>query len=218
MDRFVQTLVTVIEANQRFLLKRTVLQLVVLLIAAVGLWQRSGPTWWLSLVLFVVFLLATVLGAFQLKLHLTMTLQPPWRAVGLGPLVSRGKERVLELHAAHGDVMLVPVRADLVEGVLTAAREAGFEVIAEAEALERLNAESARLVRLRDIELLLPHVPSPELRTELGAALPGLRDEALKQLEILLTAEKNAQTTTSLRGTKPVFEKELLACVRGTSH
>ena len=214
MDRFEQALITVIEANQRFLLKRALLQLVLLIITSVGLWQLSGAWWWLSLVLFVLLLLATVLGAFQLKLHLTMTLQPPWRAVGLGPLVSRGKERVLELHGTHGEVMLVPVRADLVEHVLAAAGESGLEVITEPEALKTLNAASARLVRLRDIEGLLTHVPSPALRTEISAALPSMRDEMLKELEVLLMAEKDAQTTTSLRGTKPVFEKELLACAR----
>jgi hypothetical protein len=211
MDRFVQALVTVVDANQRFLLKRAVLQLVLLGIAGAGLWQLSGAWWWLSLVLFVLFLLAAVLGALHLKEHLVMRLEPPWRAVGLGPPVSSGRERVLELHQPGGEVRWVGVRIDLVEGVLTAAREAGLEVITDAEALKRLNDESAHLRRLRDIELLLPHVPSPALRAELSAALPGMSDEVLKEVEILLLAEQDAQTRTSLRGPKPVFEKELRA-------
>jgi hypothetical protein len=42
MDRFEQALITVIEANQRFLLKRAALQGFLLVIAGVGLWQLSG--------------------------------------------------------------------------------------------------------------------------------------------------------------------------------
>jgi hypothetical protein len=129
--------------------------------------------------------------------------------VGLGPLVSRGRERVLELHLPQGGVTLVAVRADLVEGLLNAAKESGLEVITDPEALKALNASSERLERLRALEALIPHVPAPELRAELTAALSRLPDDGLRELEVLLIAEKDAQTTTSLRGPKPVFEREL---------
>lgn len=214
MERFVQTLVVVIEANQRFLLRRAALQLLMLIVLGAGLWELSGPWWWLSLALFLLFLLAAVLGVFQLKVHLTMKLEPPWRAIGLGPPVGRSKERVLELHLAQGGVALVAVRSDLVEGVLSAAREAGLEVITEPDALRKLNATSARLERLHDLEALVPHVPTPALREEITATLSRVRDlegcdELLRELEVQLLAEKSAQTTTSLRGPKPVFEREL---------
>lgn len=209
MDRFVQTLVTVVEANQRFLLRRAAIQLLFLIVAGLGLWQLEGALWWLSLFLFVLFLLAAILGAFQVKLHLTMKLEPPWRAIGLQPPQSRSKEQVLALHLMNGGVTLVAVRADLVEGVLSAAREAGLEVITEPAALKALDAASQRLERLHDIEVLLPFVPAPELRDEIRSAISRADDEVLKEIEILLMAERNAQTTTSLRGPKPVFEKEL---------
>lgn len=209
MDRFVQTLVAVIEANQRFLIGRLVVQCLLVAVAGVGLWKLSGWLWWLCLLLFVLLAFGVFVFGFQLKLHLTMKLEPPWRAIGLQPARTRTKEQVLELHLMKGGVSLVAVRADLVAGVLSAAREANLEVITEPEALKALDAASKRLERLHDIEVLIPFVPTPELRDEISAAIPRADDEVLKEIEILLMAEKDAQTTTSLRGPKPVFEKEL---------
>ena len=209
MDRFVQMLVTVVEANQRFLLGRLLVQCLLVIAMGVGLWQLSGWMWWLCLLLFLFLAFGVFIFGFQLKLHLTMKLEPPWRAIGLQPAQTRSKEQVLELHLLQGGVTLVAVRADLVEGVLSAAREAGLEVVTEPEALKGLDAASKRLERLHDIEVLLPFVPAPELREEIRSAISRADDEVLKEIEILLMAEKDAQTTTSLRGPKPVFEKEL---------
>jgi hypothetical protein len=211
MERFVQTLVTVVEANQRFLMGRLVVQCVLVIAAGVGLWKLSGWMWWLCLLLFLFLAFGAFIVGFQLKLHLTMKLEPPWRAIGLQPPQTRSREQVLELHLLQGGITLVAVRADLVEGVLSAAREAGLEVITETEALKALAGGSKRIERLHDIEVLLPFVPTPELRDEISAALPRASDELLREIEILLMAEKDAQTTTSLRGPKPVFEKELRA-------
>ena len=215
MDRFVQTLVEVVEANQRFLLRRSAVQLVLLIIAGLGVWQLAGALWWLSLFLFVLFLLAAILGSVQLATQLTLKLEPPWRAIGLKPQRSP-KEQVLELHLMNGGVTLIAVRADMVAQVMSAAGEAGVEVITDTEALKALDSTSKRLERLHDIEALLPHVPSPELRAEIAATISRMReleapgaDEVLREIEVLLIAEKDAQTTTSLRGPKPVFEKEL---------
>jgi hypothetical protein len=211
MERFVQTLVTVVEANQRFLMGRLVVQCVLVIAAGVGLWKLSGWMWWLCLLLFLFLAFGAFIVGFQLKLHLTMKLEPPWRAIGLQPPQTRSREQVLELHLLQGGITLVAVRADLVEGVLSAAREAGLEVVTETEALKALAGASKRIERLHDIEVLLPFVPTPELRDEISAALPRASDELLREIQILLMAEKDAQSTTSLRSPKPVFEKELRA-------
>lgn len=212
MERFLQALASVIAATQRQILLALVRQLVLITATGIGLWKLSGTWWCLCLAAFVACLLWAVFLAFALKWQSEILLEPPWRAIGMEP--NGELEHRLELHLMNGSVQVLRVRPKLVAEVKNAAKEAGLEIVTEPVALRAVHATSIRLGRIRDIEVLVPHVPDAALRAELTSTLTRLRatappgcDDLLFALRRLLEAEQKAQKKT--QGSTTVYEQEL---------
>ena len=208
----------VVAANERLVLRRIALQAGLLALCGVGLARLEGPWWWGALVLFFLLLL----GAAQLTsffVHWGRTpLDGPFKALVLG--APRRREQVVELHAPDGTVHHLPVPLALVGPVCAAAARDGVPVVRDEAGAAALRAASKQTEALARMEALLPHVPTPELREAIAAALHEVKtrglghaalDAPLHELEVHLMAEHSAQTTRSLRGPRPVFAAELRA-------
>ncbi len=213
LEHFLETLAAAIAWNQRTIVFALIRQVLLVITAGVVLTRLSGVWWCLCLAACVGCALWGVFLAFAFKWQSEIELKPPWRAVGLEDYAKSEPLR-LELHKLEGGAQVIRVPRKLVAEVTAAAREAGIEIVTEAVALQAVNATSIRLGNIRDMEALVPHVPTPELREELMTTLaqlkmvevPGGKD-LLYALERLLEHEQQAQKK-SPRAT-PAYEKEI---------
>ena len=219
MAELAEALRDVVAANERFVLRRLVLQVGLIIGGCVGVAALESPWRWLALAVLVVLLLGAGQLIFFFAYWSRRPMDQPWRALALG--AHRRREQVVELHAQSGEVLHLPVPLALLEQVLAAAAREQISVGRDEAARARLTAKSARASRLNDLEALLPHV-APDLRADVNEVLAQVRardadasanglHEALGALEVHLMAEHSAQTTTSLRGPNPVFAKEIRA-------
>lgn len=208
----------VVLANERFVLRRLVLQAGLISAAVAGLVFLEGVGWWVSLAVLVLLAAGFAQLVFFIVAWNRHSLDRPWKAVALG--ARRKKEQVLELHGLDGEVLLLPVPLAMIEGIVAVAGAEGTPVVRDEAERARLKASSSRTERFRDLEALLPHVPDPALRSEVLAVLALIRERdplaangsleaPLHELEIKLMAERTAQTDSSLRGPRTVFGAEI---------
>jgi hypothetical protein len=208
----------VVLANERYVLRRVVLQAGLISVAVAGLVFLEGAWWWASLVVLVLLTLGLAQLVFFIVAWNRNPVDRPWRALALG--ARRKREQVVELHGVDGEVLLMPVPLSMVEGVVAAAGAEGIPVVRDEAERKRLTANSARTERFRELEELLPHVPDPALRREVLEVFALIRERdplaandaleaPLHELEIKLMAERTAQTDSPLRGPRTVFGAEI---------
>ena len=217
-----EALHAVVLANERFVLRRLVLQAALIAGCIAGLVWLPGAWWWACLVLLVLLTAGFAQLVFFIVAWNRSPLDRPWRAIALGAL--RKREQVVELHGVDGEVLHLPVPLSMIDGVLEAARGAGTAIVREEAERLQLAAVSKRTESLRRMEELLPHLPTPALREEVRSVFSLIRsrdplaandklDGPLHELEIKLMAEHTAQTDSPLRGPVPVFGSEIAALV-----
>lgn len=217
-----EALHAVVLANERFVLRRLVLQAAMISGCIAGLVFLPGWWWWACLVLLVLLSAGFAQLVFFIVAWNRSPLDRPWRAIALGAL--RKREQVLELHGVDGEVLHLPVPLSMIDEVLEAARGEGTPIVRDEAGRRELDAVSKRTEGLRRMEELLPHLPTPALREEVRSVFSLLRerdplaahdslDGPLHALEIKLMAEHTAQTDSPLRGPVPVFGSEISALV-----
>ncbi|MDP1829265.1 MAG: hypothetical protein Q8L48_38730 [Archangium sp.] len=218
-----EALHAVVLANERFVLRRLVVQAALISGCIAGLVWLPGAWWWACLVLLVLLAAGFAQLVFFIVAWNRSPLDRPWRALALGAL--RKREQVVELHGVDGEVLHLPVPLSMIDGVLEAARGEGTPIVRDEAARRQLDAVSKRTEGLRRMEELLPHLPTPALREEARAVFSLIRsldplasigalDGPLHELEIKLMAEHTAQTDSSLRGPRPVFGDEIASLLR----
>ena len=105
MAELAEALRDVVAANERFVLRRLVLQVGLIIGGCVGVAALESPWRWLALAVLVVLLLGAGQLIFFFAYWSRRPMDQPWRALALG--AHRRREQVVELHAQSGEVLRI---------------------------------------------------------------------------------------------------------------